>query len=166
LRVEVAEAESVDAESGPANDDEAVPVAIRYPVCIPSTWKPDLSEVDVAVDVEISSRSKRAVDDAINEYGAFDTASWRAVDVADTDWPRYVVLFHALYDVSPVASVPQTTSPAAFVSRADEQDASDDTLSPPLWSWRPANVEVAEAESAVADSGPANDDEAVPVEMT
>ena len=88
-KVDVAEAESADAESGPTNDDDAVDVASMVPVWMRSTWKPEASDVEVAVEVAISSRSMRAVDDAISEYATLPRfVSDSAVDVPETDWPR------------------------------------------------------------------------------
>jgi hypothetical protein len=53
---------------------------------MPRTWKPLLKDVDVAVEVPISKRSKSAVDEAINEYGTLPTAVIAsAVLVAETD---------------------------------------------------------------------------------
>ena len=50
--------------------------------------------------------------------------------------------------VIPVASVPQTKSPAALVS-TESQDVSVLTLSPPVKTWMPAKEEVAEVPSEV-----------------
>ena len=86
LRVEVPVAPNAVAETPCEKvEDAVVLVALMYPVSIANTWMPLLKNVEVAVEVEISSLSMSAVDEAKREYGALVTASWRAVEVAETD---------------------------------------------------------------------------------
>ena len=86
LRVEVAEAKMLPVRTPPANVEVAVEVASMVSVSMRRTWRPLLSDVDVAVDVPISNRSINAVDEAINEYGTLPSpVSASAVEVADTD---------------------------------------------------------------------------------
>lgn len=70
---------------------------------------------------------------------------------------------NGLYAVSPVASVPQTKSPAALVS-TESHEVSVFTLRPPVKICTPFNDDVADAPSAVAETGPAKVEDAVPVE--
>ena len=84
--MEVAEAKMLPVRTPPANVEVAVEVASMVSVSMRRTWRPLLSDVDVAVDVPISNRSINAVDEAINEYGTLPSpVSASAVEVADTD---------------------------------------------------------------------------------
>ena len=115
----------------PAKVEVAVLVDSTVPVWMRRTWKPEESEVEVAVVVETTRCSRRAVDDAMSEYFAFVTGRYRAVEVAATVWPEVVWMVKGFAWVPPPASVPHTKSPAAFVSM-ESHDVSVFTLRPPV----------------------------------
>ena len=88
----------------------------------------------------------------MSEYGTLPTfVIASAVEVPETAWPKYVVLFHALYAVIP-ESVPQTMEPEASVSRACEHEAIVGIFTPPVSAVIPAKVEVAEAPIDVTET--------------
>src|SRR3989344_5125114 len=145
--------------SPPAIVEVAVPVALILFVWRWRTWRPPANvEVDVVEAVSIFSKS--AVDEAMSEYA--EPVNLSAVEVAEYAWPYSVPWVKASYDVRPVASVPQTTSPAALVSTS-AQPRMDEILSPPDWSWMPENVEVAVAPMFEVAMPPANVEVAVVV---
>ena len=79
------------------------------------TWRPEASEVDVAVVVETTRCSRSAVEDAMSEYFAFVTGRYRAVEVAATVWPEVVWMVKGFTEPPLAETVPQMIEPFASV---------------------------------------------------